>query len=39
MAGWRRTQGLVKGYLSHEKRTLVLSNTDPFPAVHLIPSW
>jgi replication initiation and membrane attachment protein DnaB len=24
-------KGLMKGYMSHEKSTLVLSNKDPFP--------
>jgi hypothetical protein len=26
-------KGYMKGYLSHEKQTVVLSNKDPFPAI------
>lgn len=28
-------RGMVKGYLSHEKATMVLSNKDPFPAFQM----
>jgi hypothetical protein len=24
-------QGKIKGYISHEKRTLIISKADPFP--------
>lgn len=29
-------QGLIRGYLSHAKRTLVLSKRDPFPVSAVI---
>lgn len=32
-------QGKIKGYLSHQKRFLVLSKTDPFPTAALIKSF
>jgi hypothetical protein len=30
-------QGLIRGYLSHAKRILVLSKRDPFPVSAVIP--
>lgn len=32
-------QGRIKGYISHEKRYLVLSKTDPFPTKEVIKKY
>ena len=32
-------QGKIKGYLSHQKRFLVLSKTDPFPGAAVVKSF
>lgn len=29
-------QGKIKGYLSHEKRTLIVSKADPFPTSAIV---
>jgi hypothetical protein len=29
-------QGKIKGYLSHEKRTLIVSKADPFPTAAIV---
>ena len=29
-------QGKIKGYISHEKRTLIISKADPFPRAGVI---
>jgi len=31
-------QGKVKGYISHQKRTLIISKQDPFPKAAIIKS-
>ena len=30
-------QGFIKGYISHEKQTVVLAKTNPFPNLHSVP--
>jgi hypothetical protein len=32
-------QGKVKGYMSHQKRMLILSKTDPFPTNTVVVKW
>lgn len=32
-------QGKIKGYISHEKRTLIISKADPFPRDGVIKVW
>lgn len=32
-------QGKVKGYMSHQKRMLILSKVDPFPSKAIVTKW